>query len=304
VKRRMNTFFFVMLVLASSVSQAAAWGDLEHMMVGVIAYDRLTSAVREHVITLLKLHPQYALWVADVPEEEKARIAFLRASRWPDGDQGGNRPSGPTAAQNIGYADRFMHKYWHFVDLPFSPDNTALVDPPAPNARTQIALFRKTLASPVASSDLKSYDMVWLIHLVGDVHQPLHATSRFDRAHVAGDDGGNGVMVCSAPCQTPERLHAFWDHVLGVSTDPALAIERAKQLPVADSQLASIGDESVWIRESFEAAQTQVYVPPIGIGAGPFQVSDGYKTTAQTLAMQRLAIAGARLANLLNNALR
>ena len=83
-----------------------------------------------------------------------------------------------------------------------------------------------------------------------------------------------------------------------------MAIEKAKQLPAADPQLASVSDESVWIRESFEAAQTQVYVPPIGIGVGPYEVSGEYKAAAQELAMQRLALAGARLANLLNESLR
>jgi len=311
----MKSLSFMILIFIGCVSRAAAWGDLEHMMVGAIAYDRLTPEVRENVAALLKLNPQYPAWVADVSEQEKARIAFLRASRWPDdiksdaayrqdGEQGGNRPSGVSAARNIGYADRHMHKYWHFVDLPFSPDNTALVDPPVPNARTQIALFRKTLTSPVASSDLKSYDLVWLIHLVGDVHQPLHATSRFDKAHVAGDDGGNGVTVCSAPCQKQERLHAFWDHILGVSTDAAVAIDKAKELPAADPQRAAIIDEAVWIRESFEAAQTYVYVLPIGAGAGPFELTDAYAGAAQELAGQRIALAGARLANLLNDAFR
>ena len=305
----------MILVFLSLVSQAAAWGDLEHMMVGAIAYDRLTPEVQERVIALLRLNPQYAAWVADVPEQETARIAFLRASRWPDdiksdraykqdGERGGNRPSGETAARNIGYADQLMHKYWHFVDLPFSPDSTALLDPPVPNARTQIALFRTTLTSSAASSDLKSYDMVWLIHLVADVHQPLHAASRFDKAHPQGDDGGNAVLVCSASCQKQEKLHAFWDHILGVSTDTAIAIEKAKQLPAADPQLASIHDEAVWIRESFEAAQARVYVPPIGIGGGPYEVTDNYTAAAQGLAVQRIALAGARLANLLNDALR
>jgi hypothetical protein len=311
----MKTLLLITLVTVGPIPQATAWGDLEHMMVAAIAYDQLRPEVQENVNALVRLNPQYPAWVAEIPEQEKARIAFLRASRWPDdiksdraykqdGEQGGNRPSGVSAARNIGYADQLMHKYWHFVDLPFSPDNTPILDPPVPNARTQIARFRKALASPAASSALKSYDLVWLIHLVADVHQPLHATSRFDKAHLMGDDGGNGVFVCRAPCEKQERLHAFWDHVLGISTDTAMAIEKAKQLPAADPQLASVSDESVWIRESFEAAQTQVYVPPIGIGVGPYEVSGEYKAAAQELAMQRLALAGARLANLLNESLR
>jgi hypothetical protein len=311
----MKTPLGLILFFLGFISPVAAWDDLGHMVTGAIAYDQLTPQVREKVNALLTLHPQYAVWVADVPEQEKQRIAFLRASRWADdiksdssyesdGSHDGNRPSGRKAARNIGYADKLRHKYWHFIDLPFSPDNTALLDPPVPNAKTQIALFRAALKSAAASDDLKSYDLVWLIHLVADVHQPLHATSRFDKAHVAGDDGGNGVLVCTAPCERHQKLHAFWDHIFGMTADAAGAIEKARQLPAANSQLASISDEDVWIRESFEAAQTHAYASPIAVGVGPYEVTDAYRTAAQEVAMQRVALAAARLANLLNDALR
>jgi hypothetical protein len=92
--------------------------------------------------------------------------------------------------------------------------------------------------------------------------------------------------------------------MLGVSTDTATAIEQAKQLPVVDPDLAAIADEAVWIRESFEAAQTHVYAPPIGLGVGPYEVTDRYTSAARELALQRIALAGVRLANLLNDALR
>ena len=311
----MKTLLLVILALVGVVAHAAAWGDLGHMMAGVIAYEQLTPDTRQKVTTLLKLNPKHATWVANVPEDEKPRIAFLRASRWADdikrdpayeqdGSEGGNRPAGRNAARNIGYTDTYMHKYWHFVDLPFSPDNVMFTDPPTPNAQTQIALFRQALKSTASSDSLKSYDLVWLIHLVADVHQPLHAVSRFDKAHINGDDGGNGVMVCSYPCEIRLKLHAFWDNVLGVSMETTTAIETARQLPVADPELAAISDERIWIKESFEVARTHVYVSPVEIGVGPFELTDSYKAAAQKVAAQRIALAGARLANLLNDALR
>jgi len=83
---------------------------------------------------------------------------------------------------------------------------------------TQIAAFRAVLAS--TSSDpnldkLKSYDLSWLLHLVGDVHQPLHSTTRVSTTKPDGDDGGNGVKLTS-----PANLHTFWDDVLGVEIIP------------------------------------------------------------------------------------
>ncbi|HKC94326.1 MAG TPA: S1/P1 nuclease [Nitrospira sp.] len=241
-----------LLCLPTSV---VAWDALGHMMITASVYEHLTPAARKNVATLLKLNPKYATWVAGVPAKDKERIAFLRASLWADdikdkhsgytqdGTHNGNRPSGPNAGQNIGYADTLQHKYWHFIDLPFSPDGTTLVEPATPNALTQIVPFRDTLKSTTASDDVKSYDLVWLLHLVGDVHQPLHAISRFDKLQLEGDDGGNLVAVCWTPCTKHEKLHKFWDEIRGTSTNPTTAITRAKRLPPVDPQLASISEE-------------------------------------------------------------
>jgi len=299
------------LVLTTS---AMAWNELGHMIVAASAYDQLTPEVRQKVATLLKLNPKYATWVAGVPANEKDRMAFLMASIWADdikrdpaylqdGTHNGNRPSGPTAAQNIGYADQLQHKYWHFINLPFSPDDTKSGEPAIPNVKTQIILFGDTLKSATASNDVKSYDLVWLLHLVGDVHQPLHAISRFSQVQPAGDEGGNLVSVCWHPCTKHEKLHKFWDEVLGISANPNTAIKKLSQLPPVDPQMASIRDESTWVAESFQAAQSKVYVSPIGDGPGPYVLTDSYKTTAWELAAHRISLAAVRLANLLNDAL-
>jgi hypothetical protein len=93
-------------------------------------------------------------------------------------DDSSDPEAAPDAKRNIGYDDKMAHRYWHFVDLPFSRDGTALQQTKKPNALTQIIVFQDTIASATADDDVKSYDMVWLLHLVGDVHQPLHATAR------------------------------------------------------------------------------------------------------------------------------
>ena len=82
----------------------------------------------------------------------------------------------------------------HFVDVPFSPDGTPLPEIPTPNAQTRINDFRAVLASNSPDA-LKSYDLSWLLHLVGDIHQPLHGTTRVTHSRPGGDDGGNGLGV-------------------------------------------------------------------------------------------------------------
>ena len=151
------------------------------MMIAAVAYEKLTPAAHARVSSLLQLNPDYPKWVARASRAERDEVAFVMAATWPDEikserdyQNDGDRPFGPDTARNIGYADHLQHRYWHFIDVPFSTDHTPLVQPAIPNAQTQIALFRKTLASSNASDALKSYDLVWLLHLVGDVHQPLH----------------------------------------------------------------------------------------------------------------------------------
>jgi S1/P1 nuclease len=295
---------------------ACAWYDFAHMQTAAIAWSRLTPAARARASQLLELNPMYAAWTRNVPARERDQIAFMMAATWPDaikrlgdyhadGPADGERPPPePQASQNIGYADHSMHKYWHFINEPFSPDGTPLRDPQAPNAQTQIAAFRAKLSDPNASDELKSYDLVWLLHLVGDVHQPLHAATRFTRAFPDGDAGGTRVRIqCGEGCDATD-LHAFWDGAPGTSENPHDAIKAANELPAPDARLASIADEKAWIEESLKAAKTDVYAPPIRDGAGPFALTDRYKSAALAIAKQRIALAGARLANLLNAALK
>jgi hypothetical protein len=279
------------------------------MMVAAIAYDQLTPKAKARVAKLLALNKYPTNGTNDAGASDKAKAAFMMAATDPDAIKGdrkhfkddGEDPTNPKKApspgRNTGFDDKFMHKYWHYVDLPFSPDNTHLVQPPKINAQERIALFRKTIASK-APDKLKAFDLVWLLHLVGDVHQPLHATSRFTHDGSMGDRGANEVKLCALPCK--DELHAFWDGLPGDSTSVSAAIAAAGGIPKADPAQVSISGEGAWVQESFQAAQKSVYVDPIGVGNGPFTLTDSYKMDAKAVADGRIALAGARLANLLN----
>ena len=311
------TALTLLLIIALSVP-SYGWSDPGHMAAAFVAYQKLTPQVRARVDALVRLNPRFSIWSATIPHgtsaAKKRMMLFMIAATWPDqikhdgihhadGPQNGDRPPNDgTADLNIGYSDTAMHKYWHFIDKPFSPDGTALEDPPVPNAETRIAAFRAVLASN-SPDDLKSYDLVWLLHLVGDVHQPLHCTSRFTHGQIHGDAGGNLVNVRDG--STTKRLHAFWDGLLGTSSDPGIAITVGQSLPAAPATLANNLDAAVWIDESFTAAKSTVYKqPPIGVGPGPFTITSTYRNAARALAKKRVALAGARLANILNAELR
>ena len=150
--------------------------------------------------------------------------------------------------------------------------------------------------------------MVWLEHLVGDVHQPLHATSRFTAALPAGDRGGNSIAICratAAACskQSAKALHSFWDDALGTSSRPELAATKARGMVKAPADKAAVDDPAAWLEESLAIAKAAVYAAPVPSDGGPATLSKSYEIQAGSFAEQRAALAGARLARLLNAAL-
>jgi len=194
-----KTCLMALLVLVFA-NITSGWNGQGHEAVAYIAYQHLDPTTRAKVDVLLSENPCYNKWkstVSSLTAEEQPVAIFMLAATWPDaiklssydcqpghkfesdGADGGDiAPAGPEACQNIGYDDTHRHKYWHFVDTPFSTDGTPTKPAPHPNALDEIVTLTAALASG-ESDGLKSYDLVWIEHLVGDVHQPLHDTSRF-----------------------------------------------------------------------------------------------------------------------------
>ncbi len=287
------------------------------MAVAWVAYQHLNPNTRQAVNKLIAKNPSYNKWRNSLPStlsaSDRDLYIFMLASTWPDqikgdssyhddGTDGGNTPpSDSTATANTGYSDKARHKYWHFIDVPFSPDNTTLGLIPYPNVETEAAVFRQTLSSN-ATVKLKSYDLVWILHLVGDIHQPLHCTSRFTSTERQGDSGGNDVKVCSATEQScTGNLHSFWDNLPGPSSGtPQQVAVVAAALPTAMVSNSDL-DVHTWIDESFALAQSVTYSnPPLGNSAGPFRYDQSYADNAKAVAQKRVVQAGLRLANILN----
>jgi len=286
------------------------------MQIAALAYDQLTPAARAKTDALIKLNPQYDSWVAGVQAGKAAQYAFIRASTWSDDIKGpelghtevGDEPSRPEAGRNIGYYDNLMHQYWHYKDSGFSTDATPLEEADPVNALTQIRLLAQALSpSSGLPGEVRSYDLVWLIHLVGDAHQPLHATARFSHDRRHGDQGGNLVKVIPASGQTI-ALHAYWDGLLGRYSTPQGAItdalvDKDGKLPVADPILASESDVEDWFRESERLAENVVYAGPLRDCTQVCELDRQYETNARLTARAQAALAAARLANLINAAL-
>lgn len=327
----MKTFLAAVFVLVSA-SAAAAWNGQGHEIVAYVAYQHLDPATRTKVDALLALSPCFKEWqtaAKAVPAAQRSAAIFMQAATWPDmikknkgdgatqydcqpdltyvsdGTGGGDvPPTGPEASQNIGYTDTARHKYWHFVDTPLSTDGTPTNPPGNPNALTRIVDLSAALGS-AEGDDIKSYDLVWIEHLVGDVHQPLHDTSRFTKNDTNGDRGGNAVLICTTPGCTSE-LHAYWDDILG-SQNLKNALKAGKQLNArAKPSGAENATPADWVDGGFQLAKNAVYVAPISDdepGSSPAKPNKTYHTNAKKVAQAQVLLAGYRLAALLNTQL-
>ncbi|HVZ38612.1 MAG TPA: S1/P1 nuclease [Candidatus Kapabacteria bacterium] len=328
MSKEIRLIFSTLLLAFAAVNISYGWGNVGHMAVAGAAYNRLTAKVRKRADALIQLNPKFHEWEQKIPggtsPSRKAMMLFMIAATWadqikgdhqhvPDGPDGGNRPpTDGTAERNTGYGDSALHKYWHFIDMPFSSDGTATQNPDNPNARTQIAAFRSVISSN-AADPLKSYDLVWLLHLVGDIHQPLHCVSRFSSTLPNGDAGGNSVLLGGIKLQgvTIKNLHSYWDDLPGVGDsnqdyvkDANAALALVPNLPTAPAGAAANLDVAAWVNESFDAARGKAYAKLVKTADGRFTFNAAYRSTALSTARERVALAGARLASILNKELK
>lgn len=292
----LRNLFFATAILATLPTASIAWNDAGHMTVAAIAYHHLDPAVKSKVDDLLKSHPSYNTWQSDfnaaqgsVPLDE---YIFERAATWPD------------KIRRTG--DPFDHPNWHFIDYPVGPDHTAVTpdDKPDDDILFGITTSEDVLQSDNAHPEQKAAHLSWIIHLVGDIHQPLHCANLINDTFPAGDVGGNKFIVKDGGHSV--KLHAFWDDLLGKSEDPAAADAEAKHLeqihPRANlSQLATNTTPTSWSIESRTAAVKYAYDDfhlPVGTTTqNAHLLPDGYSDTAKGVAEERIALAGYRLAD-------
>jgi hypothetical protein len=187
-------------------------------------------------------------------------------------------------------------KPFHFVDIPFEdggPVNPPLPSPP--HVITKIAEFTEFLRNGGGTNQQKVDALSWVIHLIGDVHQPLHCIEHITEDHPAGDRGGNSFKLSGKA----KNLHSLWDSSVDFSnTDeeelaPSLMQEHTRALFHDD---LSEPDVEVWARASFKLAKKFAYniqEDP----SNPPKPSAAYLKKANQIGRQQAALAGYRLAD-------
>jgi len=316
-----------------SIRPAAAWWAPGHAVIAMMAYRQMKPATRTAIDQILQQHPDYQNWQAELPagvtDAQKGEYIFAIASTWPDRIKDSRdetvsvkffypsdkRAPKPYPAAPALYPDLNVHDTWHYQDIPINADGKEHVLPEEESILTALPTCRGNAGATYLPESYRAYYLAWVAHLVGDIHQPLHATGRFSAAQPRGDAGGNGVKFTASGSQ-PKDLHKYWDSLLGSGPDPVhyntlknywtelnatidtITAESPRLLAGFDPATRDNLDEHVWLHESFSAAQQFVYTfgdPDATSGSIP-QPDDTYHTLAVRIAHQRAALAAHRLA--------
>jgi len=266
------------------------WGAGGHMMTAQIALSRLNPKARAKVNELLAIDINPAAVTAKSPD-------FVNAAHWADD----LRP----------FPEFDSFKALHFIDKPFPPGaNLPEIDP-----ENIVKALHDNVEILKTSTDknAQAQALRFIIHFVGDIHQPLHCTTRVTAANPDGDRGGNlfKIKVLKNGKLKDSNLHSYWDGGIGAFpptganfAPPPLgsvvrAANQAKAGNPATNPAVKLDDPfnfEAWSDESFELAKTVAYK---GIQSGK-RPTPAYNTKALKVARQRVAWGGYRLAALLN----
>lgn len=255
-------------------SNAYSWNSLGHRLVAQIAYHHLT----KHAKQVCNRY-NHALDKIYRPQN------LVNSAVWLDSLRSKN--------------DQWLLEK-HYINLPFSLDGTKLQPPNKANAISAIEEAKAVMQSKMATEFDKGFSLRILLHVVGDIHQPLHAASQFSRAHPNGDKGGNLVHLSQNSVAT--NLHSYWDKGGGF-LDTSRSYSQSQLSRKAHNierhwpcELTKMNfDAKNWASESHQIAVNKVYQLKVG-----HKPDKKYQKIVKQLTEQRIALAGCRLAATLN----
>lgn len=298
INPRVKRVFPIIFAFAGIVffqSNLSAWDDTGHMIIAAEAFRQLPPELKAQAIEVLKNHPDFQQWLKAYhpnPNVDSGAYLFMRASTWPDEVRGSGSP--------------YDHPDWHFIDYPLRPPSFPFEQDQKTNDDVLygIAQCEKTLSDTNADPVLRAVYLSYLIHLVGDMHQPLHCESFYSDAYPNGDRGGNDFYVKLR--QGSSRLHPIWDDLLGTIPNLVAEYRNAFDLQVnyprtALPELRKHTTPRAWSLESRKLAIEYGYLDGHLKGGTNWQdappLPDGYLKAATAVARKQAALAGYRLAD-------
>ncbi|MFT3741441.1 MAG: S1/P1 nuclease [Gammaproteobacteria bacterium] len=271
---RLLTFLFFLLFMPG----VFAWDASGHKVIAAIAYSQLTPQAKQRIDAITQTQDRHYppgarfLYLAPLPD--------LWRDAQPD-TQG-----------------------WHYIDFPYATDFTPTTKVQSPNLLTAFVQNQKILISPTSTPQAKYRALAWIVHLVGDGHQPLHCINRFSAQFPKGDAGGNAFLIKDSAAN---NLHGYWDqaaHLLSSQHYPLsnkniqkLAKALMNQYPKTSFSQLALSDFNQWVAECSALAKQAVYTSTI---TPNHKLPIEYKKQVAEVASQQLTLAGYRLGDLLN----
>jgi len=253
-----------LLLVAVAAAPLFGWGGEGHRLVARIADAQLTPAAKAQVAAILG------------PANTLMSIAS-----WADDVRRDRKETGP----------------WHYIDIQITVKHLDMARdcPKGDCVITKIADFRKALADPSTPPEARREALMFLVHFIGDMHQPLHCSDNKDK-------GGNDVKVVFFG--QPSNLHSVWDTLLigRMKPEQELFVELSAESQKHAKKWAK-GTVEDWAEQSHKESQKVVYGRLPKSAATPVPLDSTYERSADPLIKTQIAKAGARLARVLNEAL-
>lgn len=288
---------FAMAALSSSlVPVAFGWSRVGHQTVALIAEHRLSKGAQDQLHSILG--PGVGL--ADIAG--CADNIKRRAIKCADSFQVARDPSS---------------RKQHYINISIkdSPSPSTIMDYCRIHGNARVCIIDQiqdglaVLKDPAAARTQKQIALMFIVHFVGDLHQPLHNAFEVD-AKGRGDGGGNGTeawFLQSPRAKHPMNLHHVWDNML--ETDAVL--KKTGAAAYANRLEAGLRKKDVapWLKadsadaalESFTIAKTLIY--PAYHTRGGNRLGNDYRDRMQPIAFEQVEKAGVRLAAMLEEAL-
>jgi hypothetical protein len=247
----------------------------------------------------------------DRPAGVREQEFFRLASTWADIVREGAKAERQEARPERQTA--YHRSEWHYINWFWRPGLHGPVDatdllPSSTNVVERLQSLVKVLPDSTRPAGERAIDLAWVLHLVGDIHQPLHTSARVTETEPRGDAGGNLFKL-----DGDRNLHAYWDGIVDRSvrrrageTDGAYVIRIARLLhthhpPGTLRPRLKPGQYEAWGRESLAIAKRKVYPPSLTRGVEP---SSRYRRVAWATSAEQIALAGHRLAAVLQELFR
>lgn len=288
--------FLSALLLSSSFGGVNAWNCAGHMITTEIALQLLPAPVRRYFTDISAYQQMYYPRITSLTE----------ASCWPDDMKSYTK----------------QYSAWHYYDQCLLRSNGTNLTCPMVSAVGDLPIAVSTARAQLAmavnlTNAERAFWLTFLVHLVGDFHQPLHVTTLFDPMFPDGDLGGNRFNIYVEGTKT--NLHSFHDDLawllpngfpqrpLAEYPDDLSMIEGLSESLILLQKFAypgqpNVTNTTVWLEEGFETGSNISYSLPNGepLPFGDhFNITGTYVSRLRSMLQNKLALGGRRLANIL-----